>query len=128
MPWKLDTESEAPSATSFKSGWHNLIELPELINEELHTVDGPPLRGRSDEHFWHLKRYNTAATRISAMHCAAAIRADRGSRQTGREELREYSQDHGAGDRCGESVGILYLSAAENTGQDLAREKPFLSP
>ena len=95
-PWKLDTESEAPSATSFRSGWHNLIQLSELMNEEMHREYGPSLRGRSDEYFWHLKRYNTAATRIAAMYCAAAVRADRGSEQTGREELREYSQDHGA--------------------------------
>ena len=88
----------------------------------MHTEDGPSLRGRSDERFWHLKRYNTAATRIAAMHCAVSVQADRGSGQTGREGPREYSQDHGAGDRCGESVGILYSLSAENTGQDLSRE------
>ena len=33
------------------------------------------------------------------MHCSAAVRADRRSGQTVREELREYSQDHGASDR-----------------------------
>ena len=87
------------------------------------TEDGPSLMGRSDEHFWHLKRYNTVATRITAMYCAVSVRADRGSGQTGREEeLREYSQDHGAGDQCGESVGILYSLTAENTGQDFSRE------
>ena len=60
------------------------------------------------------------------MHCAAAVRADRGSEHTGRDELREHSQDHGAGDRFEESEGILCSSV--NTGQDLPREKPSLSP
>ena len=46
----------------------------------------------------------------------------------GGKNLRKNSQDHGAGDRCGESVGILYSSAAENNGQNLPREKPSLSP
>ena len=38
------------------------------------------------------------------MHCSAVVRADRGSGQTVREELREYSQDHGASDRCVERL------------------------
>ena len=91
-PWKLDTESEAPSATTFRSGWHNLIQLSELINEKMHTEDGPPLRGRSDEHFWHLKRYNTAATKTATMHCSAAVQADRGNGRTRREELQILSR------------------------------------
>ena len=65
--WKLDTESEAPSETSFRSGWHNLIQLLELVNEQ-RTVR------LSDKHFWHLKRQNTAATRIEAMWCPSRSR------------------------------------------------------
>ena len=33
-------------------------------------------------------------------------RCDKNHRQTGREELREYSQDHGGGDRCGDIIFI----------------------
>jgi hypothetical protein len=43
------------------------------------------------------------------------------------EKNYKYSQDHGVGDRCGESVGILYSSAAENWTGPTVRET-FCAP
>jgi hypothetical protein len=51
-----------------------MIKLSELINEEIHTEDGPSIIGRSDEHFWHLKQYITAAK--ESRRCIE-LRADR---------------------------------------------------
>ena len=51
-PWKLETESEAPSTTSFRSGWHYLIKLLELINEKMHIKDGQEKTTNILERVW----------------------------------------------------------------------------